>query len=72
MSDQTLFIPVADTPEFGKVLMTRYASERLPECKWAIMDVARRQGFTGTCEERLAQLGWVIKEFSLEELIKPC
>jgi len=65
---KTIWIAAAETAEYGRVYLHDYAAHDAHNVGVKIMDGARREGFTGTLQDRLANLGWEIVCLRVEEL----
>ena len=65
---KTIWIAVANTPEYGRFYLPNYASIDRAGVGMSILDKARSEGFSGSLDERLDQLGWEIVRVSLQEV----
>ncbi len=62
------WIAVGTTTQYGRVYLTDYAAIDQHGVGVKIMDRARSEGFRGTLDSRLAELGWEIVCVSLKEV----
>lgn len=68
MATRTLWIAAATTEEYGRVYLTDYAGNSRQDTMSKVMVGARREGFTGTLDERLEYLGWEIVCLDVQEV----
>ena len=68
MNPWKIWIVVGTTEEHDRVYLTEYAEQSRSQVASKVMARARREGFTGTLDERLKELHWEIVEREIKEI----
>lgn len=67
-SVEEIWIAVGTTQEYGRIYLPDYAAIDQHGVGLKIMDKARAEGFRGSLDDRLAELGWEVVCVRLDEV----
>lgn len=65
---KSIWIVAADVAGYGRVYLTEYASLSRTEVLQKVISRARSDGFNGSAEQRIGELGWSIVQVRIEEI----
>jgi hypothetical protein len=65
---KSIWIVAANVAEFGRVYLTEYAAINRTEALQKILARARSEGFAGSAQQRIDELGWEVVQVRIEEI----